>query len=73
MLVLSRRVSEKIVFPSLNITVQLLQVKGRMARLGIEAPSDVPIIRQEFVTRDGCKGSSAEWTLSERNDGECNP
>jgi carbon storage regulator CsrA len=71
MLVLSRRISEKIVFPSLNITVQLLQVKRGMVRLGIEAPPEVAVLRQEVVARNGqrCNGSRVEPMLPKKNDG----
>jgi len=49
MLVLSRRVDEAIVFPSLDITVRVLMLKGGVVRLGIEAPNDVPILRGELL------------------------
>lgn len=51
MLVLSRTVGQKIVFPSLGITVQVLKVGGLRIRLGIEAPSTVPILRDEIVEK----------------------
>ncbi len=51
MLVLSRRLKEKIVFPDLNITVQVLSVKGRAIRLGIEAPRHVSIHREEVLRK----------------------
>ncbi|PQO47205.1 response regulator [Blastopirellula marina] len=47
MLVLSRRAKEKIVFPNLSITVELLQVKGKMVKIGIDAPREVSIIRPD--------------------------
>ena len=63
MLVLSRRISEKIVFPSFNITVHLLQAKRGMACLGIEAPPEVLVLRQEVVA---CDGKGAMETESSR-------
>jgi carbon storage regulator CsrA len=51
MLVLSRRLHEKIVFPGLNITVQVLSCKAGVVRLGIEAPPDIPVVRNELVGR----------------------
>ncbi len=48
MLVLSRRCDEKIVFPSLGITVQILQIKGHQIKIGIDAPASVTILRQEL-------------------------
>jgi carbon storage regulator CsrA len=49
MLVLSRRLNEKIVFPGLGITVQVVAVKPGVVRLGIEAPSAVSVFRQEIL------------------------
>jgi len=47
MLVLSRRESEQIVIDG-RITVSIVQVKGKVVRLGIEAPREVPIRREEL-------------------------
>lgn len=49
MLVLSRREADKILFPSLGITVEVLRVQGNRTRLGIEAPTDIPILRHEIA------------------------
>lgn len=51
MLVLSRRQKEKIVFPNLGITVEVLKTNGRVAQLGIEAPKEIAILRGEVATR----------------------
>jgi len=48
MLVLSRRQSDKVVFPNLGITVQVLRVQGRAVRLGIDAPEDIEVLRHEL-------------------------
>jgi len=49
MLVLSRKENEKVLFPDLGIAVQILRVAGGKARLGIEAPHDVSVVRQEIA------------------------
>jgi carbon storage regulator CsrA len=49
-LVLSRRTSERIVLPDLNITVTVVSVTGGVVRLGIEAPPDVQVLREELLT-----------------------
>ena len=49
MLVLSRAAGEKLVFPSIGATVQVLRIKGKAVRLGIDAPSEVPVIRHELL------------------------
>ncbi len=50
MLVLSRRNHEKVVFPDLQIVVQVLEIKGDRVRLGFEAPASVTILRGELMT-----------------------
>jgi carbon storage regulator CsrA len=51
MLVLSRRVNEKIVFPDLLTSVQVLGIRSGTVRLGIEAPPEVAIRREEVQER----------------------
>ena len=49
MLVLSRRQNEKIVFPHLGITVEVLRVSGNAVRIGVDAPRDVAVLREELA------------------------
>ena len=51
MLVLSRRLNEKVLFPTLNTAVQVVSIKGGSVRLGIEAPPEVTILRAELQDR----------------------
>lgn len=51
MLVLSRRPGQKIVFPGLGISVEVLRAHGSVIKLGIEAPIDVQIMREEVLDR----------------------
>jgi carbon storage regulator CsrA len=51
MLVLSRRPQEKVLFPTINAAVQVVSIKNGVVRLGIEAPPDVTIVRQEIASR----------------------
>jgi carbon storage regulator CsrA len=51
MLVLSRKRQEKIVFPGLKITVQVLDIQSGRVGLGIEAPPEVEIMRKELLAR----------------------
>jgi carbon storage regulator len=46
MLILSRKVGESIVIDG-RIVVKVVRVEGDMIKLGIDAPSDVPVHRQE--------------------------
>ena len=50
MLVLSRRPGERIVLPESGIEVTILSVQGGRVRLGITAPADVAVYREELWT-----------------------
>jgi carbon storage regulator CsrA len=49
MLVLSRRTRQRVRFPDLDISVEVLQVAGQRVRLGIEAPRHVEVMREELL------------------------
>lgn len=51
MLVLSRKVGERIVLPDCNVTVTLLEINGNKIRLGISAPPEVTVHREEIWRR----------------------
>jgi carbon storage regulator len=51
MLVLSRKRDERVLIGD-NIVVTVVEVMGDKVRLGFEAPSDVPIKRQEIADRE---------------------
>jgi carbon storage regulator CsrA len=51
MLVLGRRRNEKVVFPHLGVTVEILNITGNSVRIGIQAPPDVKVLRQELIDR----------------------
>lgn len=58
MLVLSRREDDKILFPHLGISVHILKVAGNKVRLGVKAPSDVKVLRNELsVTEQAVDGN----------------
>ncbi len=48
MLVLSRREGERIVFPTIGVTLEVLRLKGNTARLGIDAPRSIAVLRDEL-------------------------
>jgi carbon storage regulator len=50
MLILTRRPQETLVVGD-NIKVQVLGVKGGQVRLGVEAPREVPVYREEIWVR----------------------
>lgn len=50
MLVLSRRIGEKIVIDD-NITLTVVRIQGDKVRLGIEADRSIPVHRSEVLER----------------------
>lgn len=50
MLILTRRVGETVVVGD-NVSVTVLGFKGSQVRLGIEAPADVSVHREEIFNR----------------------
>jgi carbon storage regulator len=58
MLVLSRKIGEKI-YINENICITVVDIDRGKIRLGIEAPRDVPIFRQELLGDGGAKGAPA--------------
>jgi carbon storage regulator CsrA len=59
MLVLTRRANEKIVFPSIGVTVHLLRINGSVARVGIDAPPGVRVLREEIAATSPPPGRPA--------------
>jgi carbon storage regulator len=64
MLVLSRKKDEKIIIGD-NITLMVIEIRGDKVRLGIEAPKDVSVHREEVYEailkeRTGPEGVSAD-------------
>ena len=53
MLVLSRRTNETIVLPQLDVTLQVVKVKGNQVRLAISAPDCIRILRGEVADEGG--------------------
>ena len=51
MLVLSRKKSEKIKLGD-SIEITVVRVCGNKVRLGIHAPNDVPVLREELKKQD---------------------
>jgi carbon storage regulator len=47
MLVLSRRVGEKILIGD-NIAVTIVRIAPGIVRVGVEAPAEMPIVREEI-------------------------
>lgn len=63
MLVLSRKLGEKIYIGE-NVCITVVDIDRGKIRLGIEAPRDVPIYRQELLPSKGGEASAQEDTTS---------
>jgi carbon storage regulator len=59
MLILTRRVGESLMVGE-EITVTVLGVKGNQVRIGIDAPKDVAVHREEIFQRIKNGGDSSE-------------
>lgn len=62
MLVLSRQRDQSIVISD-NVTITIVDVRGDKVRLGIEAPVDIPVHRQEVF-------DAIQMELKQPNEGE---
>ncbi len=59
MLVLSRHVGETIHIGS-GITITVLEIRGQLVRLGVTAPANVPILRNELQGHQKIASAIAE-------------
>jgi carbon storage regulator len=50
MLVLTRRIGEEIQIGE-EIRIMVVAVKGEKVRIGIEAPTSIPVLRKEILAR----------------------
>ena len=57
MLVLSRKIGERILIGE-DIAITVVRITGGGVRLGIEAPNELPVIREELKQRLGEENST---------------
>jgi carbon storage regulator len=70
MLVLSRKAGERLVVPRLQVAVTVLAIKGKAVRLGISAPADLAVYREEVWAQLN-QQPSARKAKSTRENGSC--
>lgn len=63
MLVLSRKIGERIIIND-QIVVEVLQIVGNRIRLGVTAPTGIPILREELLVARA-QAAEKEETLLE--------
>lgn len=67
MLVLTRKKGQRIILSN-GIVITVCQTKTGSVRLGVEAPKDVKILREELQEAGLCTTPSASSTKTERNE-----
>ena len=67
MLILTRRVGETLVIGD-DVTVTVLGVRGNQVRLGVNAPKDVAVHREEIYQRIQNEKDAENLTESSEND-----
>ena len=51
MLVLSRKLGERVLVPQCGLSITVVAVEGNLIRLGFTAPSEVGVYREEVLQR----------------------
>ena len=70
MLVLSRKVGERI-FIGEHVTITVVRITGGGVRLGIDAPPDLPVVREELKNRrQEPRGTSNDSQPSDDNNSQ---
>jgi carbon storage regulator len=64
-LVLTRRLNERVVFPGIGAAIGVVALKPSVVRLGIEAPPDVTVFREEVYRRLQAAGTLAPLSVTD--------
>ena len=75
MLVLSRQRDESIVIGD-NIVITIVDIRGDKVRLGIQAPVEIPVHRQEVydaIQRENMQAAQSDGTKNEPVSSESSP
>ena len=66
MLVLSRKKNQQVLFPDLDIEVEILGISGNSVSVGIRAPQSVHILRGELTKDESARRPKSEPRRKER-------
>jgi two-component system, OmpR family, response regulator len=64
MLVLTRGIQDKVLFPNIGVSIEILRVRGDKVRLGIDAPDDVKVLRHELAESADLRESPSKPNLA---------
>ncbi|MCP4192477.1 MAG: carbon storage regulator [Planctomycetaceae bacterium] len=53
MLALTRKENERLLFPTLGVSVAVVRIQGNRVRIGVDAPADIPVLREEIADLKG--------------------
>ena len=67
MLVLSRRLNEKLLIPGIRTAIQVLSIQGGQVRLGIDAPPEIAVFREEIYKCDPEESASDKGAAAPRD------
>ena len=67
MLVLARKKGERIRLPGLDVCITVTEIRGSIARIGIEAPKDVLILRDELSEEPGAQNEPSDAASEEQS------
>jgi carbon storage regulator len=63
MLVLSRKAGQRVLIGG-NVSITVVRIRGRSVRIGIEAPPELPIVREELLDKFGLMRDSIAGILA---------
>lgn len=57
MLVLTRKLQERIVLREINVEILICEIRSDRVRIGVEAPDSITVLRKELEGRNADRGN----------------
>ncbi len=73
MLVVSRKLGEEILLPSLGITIRISEMRQSKVKISIQAPEEIKILRGELRTKENAVASAPAATYPPAADPQPGP